>query len=404
MPQYRYRALTSAGTIVTSRMDEANEQNVKMKLKRNDLTPIYVKKIGKSRKKKVTKRNVSELNDVLKSVNTANIVKSREESKLNVFQKANTEKFELQEILRDILAGVEAGENIYTTMEYYSDVFPYLYINMIKVGEQSGSLMKSLEQAVKYLEDSDSLNKKIKGILMPNIIMFVGLIIMLIVGTLVAIPAIQNVFDSLGSTEQLPALTLWFQNVLNKLIEYWYVPVTIIVGIILWYISTPKGRYDFHYFKYTMPIFGKLIYALDFSRFIRAMALNLENGMRIQDAIEVSKSVSKNLVMLSIIEASINNLLIGRSWLEPFEKAHLGGTMTTEMLKIGMQTDLSEMMQKLLIYMDNDIDNILKKIIKVLPEVTYAIVGVVLIFFVVVVLVPCIQVYMGGFLFSAYGY
>ena len=84
MPQYRYRALTSAGTIVTSRMDEANEQNVKMKLKRNDLTPIYVKKIGKSRKKKVTKRNVSELNDVLKSVNTANIVKSREESKLNV--------------------------------------------------------------------------------------------------------------------------------------------------------------------------------------------------------------------------------------------------------------------------------------------------------------------------------
>ena len=88
MPQYRYRALTSAGTIVTSRMDEANEQNVKMKLKRNDLTPIYVKKIGKSRKKKVTKRNVSELNDVLKSVNTANIVKNREESKLSVFQKA----------------------------------------------------------------------------------------------------------------------------------------------------------------------------------------------------------------------------------------------------------------------------------------------------------------------------
>ena len=61
-------------------------------------------------------------------------------------------------------------------------------------------------------------------------------------------------------------------------------------------------------------------------------------------------------------------------------------------------------MQKLLIYMEADIDNILKKIVKVLPEVTYAIVGVVLIFFVLVVLVPCIQVYMGGFLFSAYGF
>ena len=198
-------------------------------------------------------------------------------------------------------------------MEYYSDVFPYLYVNMIKVGEQSGSLTKSLEQAVKYLEDSDALNKKIKSILLPNIAMFVGLIIMLFVGTLVAIPAIQNVFDAIGSKDQLPAITIWFSGVVDNLVAYWYIPLTIIaaiVGLILWYINTPKGRYDFNYFKYTMPIFGKLIYALDFSRFIRAMALNLENGMRIQDAIEVSKSVCKNLVMRSIIEASINNLLV----------------------------------------------------------------------------------------------
>ena len=52
--------------------------------------------------------------------------------------------------------------------------------------------------------------------------------------------------------------------------------------------------------------------------------------------------------------------------------------------------------------MDVDIDNALEKIMKVLPELAYGVVGVVLIFFVVVVLVPCIQVYMGGFLFSAY--
>ncbi len=51
---------------------------------------------------------------------------------------------------------------MYTTMEYYSNVFPYIYINMIKVGELSGSLTNSLEQAVKYLDDTESLNKKIK--------------------------------------------------------------------------------------------------------------------------------------------------------------------------------------------------------------------------------------------------
>ena len=106
--------------------------------------------------------------------------------------------------------------------------------------------------------------------------------------------------------------------------------------------------------------------------------------------------------MLSIIETSINNIIIGQSWIEPFEKSGLTSPMMTEMLIIGMQTDLTEMMEKLIEYMDIDIDNIMNKIMKVLPQVVYAIVGALLIFFVLVVLVPCIQVYMGNFLFSAY--
>lgn len=76
--------------------------------------------------------------------------------------------------------------------------------------------------------------------------------------------------------------------------------------------------------------------------------------------------------------------------------------MITEMLKIGMQTDLSEMMEKLVEYMEIDIDNTMEAIMKTLPQVMYSIVGVVLIFFVVVVVVPMIQVYMGNFLFDAY--
>lgn len=77
--------------------------------------------------------------------------------------------------------------------------------------------------------------------------------------------------------------------------------------------------------------------------------------------------------------------------------------MMTEMLKIGMNTDLAQMMEKLVEYMEVDINNLLDKTMKVLPQIVYAAVGAILIFFVLVVLVPCIQVYMGGWLLSAYG-
>ncbi len=447
MPTYVYRAMTKSGLIVRNKIESPSRQNLLKTLKGNGLLPIDVQQIryvGKQQKK--AKKNITNIEEIMKNINTTNIGKSKPKQlstkeKINLYfaktekitnrdiiiftqnfyllKKANfnnihaldtiiqsTENVSFRGILEDILAGVEAGENMYTTMEYYSNVFPYIYINMIKVGELSGSLTNSLEQAVKYLEESDALTRKLKSILIPNIVQFVLLLVMLFVGTLVAIPTIQGIFDEIGTEEELPAVTLWFADVVDVIIAYWYIPVIILVAIaagILFYINTPKGKYNFHYFKYKMPIFGELIFALDFSRFLKAMLLNLKNGMRIQDSIEVSKNVIKNYVMLSMIETSINNMLTGTSWIEPFEESGLAKPMITEMLKIGMQTDLPEMMEKLVEYMQIDIDNIMEKIMKVLPQVVYAIVGVVLIFFVLVVLVPCIQVYMGNFLFSAYG-
>lgn len=445
MPIYIYKAVTSSGLIVRNRVEAGSKQNLIRLLKDNDLMPITIEQMKYSEKKKKTKKkNIKDVEEIMKNVNTTQINTKRTSTtkeKINMYlsktekitsrdlviftqnfyllKKANfnnihalktiidgTENYSFRGILEDILAGVEAGENMYTTMEYYSEVFPFIYVNMIKVGELSGSLTNSLEQAVDYLDATEALNKKIKSILIPNIIQFVLLIIMLFVGTLVAIPAIQNVYNEMGSTDQLPGVTIWFQGVVNNMVEYWYIPLTIVMALvaaIIFYINTPKGKYNFDYFKYKMPIFGQLIFALDFSRLIRAMLLNLKNGMRIQDSIEVSKNVIQNYVMLSIIETSLNNILIGDSWIEPFEKSGLPTPMVTEMLKIGMQTDLSEMMEKLVEYMEIDIDNILQKIMKVLPEVVYLIVGVVLIFFVLVVLAPCIQLYMGGFLFSAAG-
>ena len=358
------------------------------------------KRISKNRGHKITTR------DIIIFTQNFLLLKKADFNNIHALETviSSTENAKFKSILEDILAGVESGENMYTTMEYYSDIFPVIYVNMIKVGELSGALIKSLEQAMEYLETSNALAKRVKKIVLPNVIQFVGMLGLLIGGTIFIIPTIQKVFDSMGSTEQLPWITQKFSEFLNSLKYWWYYPValiTIAVIAIMAYIRTPKGRYQWHLFKYKAPIFGPLIYAVDFSRVMKAISLNLKNGMRIQQALEVSKNVAKNNVMLSILETSINNCLIGKSWVEPFEESGFGNAMSAEMLKVGMQTDLPKMMDKLMEFIESDIDTILQRIMKVLPEVSYILVGVVLIFFVCVVLVPCIQVYMGGFMFSS---
>ena len=400
MPTFVYRAVTSNGTIVRNRVEDINKKMLIRKLKSHNLMPISVVQVNstilKSGKKQ--KKNINAVNEMIQHAKYLNQNTTQGEKKtliqrlggnlstkittrdlviftqdLYLLKKANfnnihalstiietTENEQLKEIIRDILAGVEAGENMYTTMEYYSDIFPYLYINMIRVGEQSGSLTKSLEEAVEYLDSNEKFTKKVRGILIPNALMLIGIVALLIIGTVVIVPLLQNLYASMGSDQELPAITLWFADFIDKLSQYWYIPLAILAGIvavIVAYINSPKGRYNFDYFKYTMPLFGKLIFSLDFLRFARAMLLNLNNGIRIQDSLETSKNIIKNVVLRSIIESSINDILLGHSWVESFEKSRLASPMIIEMLNIGMSTDLKEMMAKLLEYLQTDIDN-----------------------------------------------
>lgn len=255
------------------------------------------------------------IDDIMKTANSANILQGREESKHTAREKFNillttgqkvtvrdiiiftqnfyllkranfnnihalntiinsTDNLSFRGIIEDILAGVEAGEYMYTTMEYYSDIFPYVYINMIKVGELSGSLTNSLEQAVQYLEDTTTRNKKIRSILIPNLAQFISILLLLIFGTIFILPEIQKVFNSIGEGVPLPEPTLKFMALVDNLTLYWYIPVGIIAIIallVVGYISTPKGKYNWHYFKYKAPIFGRLIFGIDFSRLMRAM-------------------------------------------------------------------------------------------------------------------------------------
>jgi type II secretory pathway component PulF len=448
MPTFSYKAISPKGQkVVTGVIDDANKNTAIKKLRRNGFKPISVtQKVrnpfqGKEQKKPMNKpvmdknliksakiRQKGAANDdtltakldkmmlLTEKITSRDIriftqnfylLKKADFNNIHALQTVvtTTENPKLRSIIEDILSGVEAGEYMYTTMEYYSNVFPFIYINMIKVGELSGSLETSLQQAVKYLDESDALTKKLKKILLPNIAMFIGIWVMLIVAVILGIPMVQKVFDEVGADTQLPGITMWFAGVVDKLMLYWYIPLFIVIALaaaFIVFINTTRGRYQFDYFKYTMPIFGQLIYLIDFSRLTKNMLLNLQNGMRIQDALEISKNVVKNVVMLSMIETAINNIFIGQSWIDPFDNNKFTNKMTIEMLRIGMQTDLTEMMEKLLVYMDTDIDNTMEKVMKVLPEFTYLFVGGVLIFFVVVVVVPMVQVYMGNFLFDAY--
>ena len=189
MPLYIYKAVDKKGQVVRNRVEEINRFILLKKLKRNGFMPIKVTQIQMSNRaskmRKKQKKNIETSDSILKSVrqreeniNALSKTKNfKEKAKRILFnnlkitnrdiviftqdfyllKKANfnnihalstiiesTENPSFRAIIEDILLGVEAGENMYTTMEYYTGVFPPIYINMIKVGELSRIVNQSI--------------------------------------------------------------------------------------------------------------------------------------------------------------------------------------------------------------------------------------------------------------------
>ncbi len=439
MPDYKYRAALRDGKIIRGKMIAQNKTQVINKLKLSKIQPISVKRMNES---KIRNRNIDvsgqtgsiieDLNrrqriditkltledirnmdfhpfkrvtskDIIIFVNNLYILKKAKFNNIQALKTLydGTENPAFKDIVEDLLIGVEAGERLNTVMANYPKVFPPMFVNFVRVGEESGSLDESLMHARKFIEDSDRLKHQIRAVLIPKVVQFVAIMSMLVVALLIGVPMIQDVYDMFGSTKQIPAATQFAVNVVNWIIDKWYIVISILAILIfsfVFYINTPKGRYNWHKFILNAPVIGTLNKNILMSKFFQAMLLNLKNGMRIQESLEVSKNISNNYYFLSILEVGKANSLAGGSWIEPFEEKKLFKPMVTQMLSVGMKTSLTEMMEKVNDYINMEIDESISKFVKELPDITYAIVGVIMIVFMIVVMVPLIDVYMGGFI------
>lgn len=446
MPEYKYRGMLRNGKIVRGVMMAKNRHSLLKSLKDSRIQPIEVKamreKLISESKKKIDHSKLDKIQKDLEKQRIAGIKRKAEISQkqstasklgleinlqmpkpkdilvmtnsMYVLKKAkfnniatleslynSTQNKKLKETIENILIGVEGGASIHEMMAQYPKIFPPLYINFIRVGENSGSLDMALLHARDFMESEINLKKQIKGILLPKVLMFIGIWIAMIAALLYGVPLIQNVYDMFGVQKELPAATMWALNLSKAIVKYWYIVVMLVAAIYAIfkvYLSTSIGRYEWDKMKIKLPVIGTLNLNIIASKFFKAMLLNLRNGQRIQESLESAKSVTTNYYFLSLVETGKNQLQAGGSWIDPFEADKAFPVMAIEMLKIGMQSDLVEMMDKVEEYIRQEIDESIQRTIKVLPDVTYVFVGIVLIFFVIVVMVPLMDVYMGGFL------
>jgi len=318
------------------------------------------------------------------------------ESVATIQEQSKSKNF--KKILDDVIKSIDNGQPLAVSLSRHAGVFGNLYINMIRVGEESGTLEENLRRLTLQLEKSQALKRKVQAaMLYPSIIL--GMVIVLSIGLIYfVLPKIIPVFKSLNV--KLPLAT----RILIKLSEFTQnYSLFILIGIVglvitLFLLSRFHSvKFQIHKFILKIPITGTISRNINISYFTRTLGTLLKSGIPLINALDVTRTTLGNLVYQKELEEISTEVQKGKSitnYLKKREKVF--PLMVSRIIGVGEKTgNLEETLLYLGDFYETEIDRSVKILSTILEPILLIIIGLVVGFIALSIITPIYEITRG---------
>jgi type IV pilus assembly protein PilC len=262
-------------------------------------------------------------------------------SPLRIFRllSAEVENPLLQSTLNQVVEDLQAGSSISRALAAHPKIFSSFYVNLVKAGEESGSLEKSFDYLADYLDRQyETISKAKNALVYPAFVIGVFILVMILMLTLV-IPNIASILTESG--QELPIYTKIVMGLSNFLVNYIaFIVIAVAVGSVglFKFLQTDVGMRAKDEFIIALPYLGDLQRKLLLTRICDNMATMLGSGISIVQALEVTADVVDNLVYKEIVLAALSEVKGGRSFADSIsEYPEIPGVLV-QMSKVGEET------------------------------------------------------------------
>jgi type II secretory pathway component PulF len=295
---------------------------------------------------------------------------------LRVLEDQVTNKY-LLSVIQDLISAVENGESLSMAMSRHDRVFGTVYTSLVKSGEASGSLDKSLTYLADQLEKDYELRSKVKSAMTyPGFVLgslgVVGILMFKFV-----LPKLTSVLEEQGGN--LPAVSLALIAISKFFDVYWWVVIVVIIVIILSiraYIFTNMGRYNFDRLKIKFPIIGDIFQKIYLARFSRNLSTLVAGGIPIIKALQIVSDIINNVVYRDIVMNAVSKISSGKSINESLSGNPEFPTIVLQMIRVGEQTaQLDDILAKLASFYEKEVDAKISTLTTLLEPIIMIILG-----------------------------
>jgi type II secretory pathway component PulF len=363
MPQFSYKARKRSGELVEGILEVPDRSAALMQIQRSGLFPIAVADSKASATTVVKKSKDVNLIGFLPPSLQAQFNKQRK-PKLQELATFTTQlanllnsgmpltvalnsmtHLETKGIPADVSRGlrqeVTEGRSLSDAMARQPVIFSDLYINMVRAGEQSGSLVEVLRRMSNHFQQFADVQAKFKSAMIYPIMVVcfgIGLVILFMTAVM---PKFIVIFNGFGI--ELPLPTKILIGVSNFCTNFWCVVLLLGVIAALFVIfrrfqTSETGARKLDEWRMKMPIFGNVIKINLFAQFARTLGTLLQNGVPVLMALKITEQVMPNRLLRDAIAQTREAVTDGKTLAQPLANSKLFPQLMIDLVRIGEDT------------------------------------------------------------------
>jgi type II secretory pathway component PulF len=363
MPQFSYRARRRSGEVVEGVLDVADRSAAVSQIERLGLFPVAVNASKAGAVEAVARRTGQKLDfaGLLPPTLRAQLQRQRrpklQELATFTHQLANLLNSGMTlvtalnsmthlesrgipaSVAHDLKTEVTEGRSLSDAMAKQPRVFSDLYVNMVRSGEQSGSLVEVLRRMASHFQRFAEVQGKFtSAMIYPMMVVCVGIALVVFFMKFI-MPRFVEIFNGFQVVLPLPTrMLIAGSNLFQK--YWWLLPPLVLLVFILFkrFQSSPAGKRKVDEWKMTVPVVGKVVKLNLYGQFARTLGTLLHNGVPVLTALKITEQVLPNVIIREAIAKTREAVTDGKTLAQPLAHSKVFPQLMVDLVRIGEET------------------------------------------------------------------
>jgi type IV pilus assembly protein PilC len=380
---YAYKVRDRSGKVLSGSLDADNTALVANKLRQMGYVPISIdKKAGPGVKKEIAipfLTNRVKLNEIsVFSRQFATMIGSGLTlmRSLSILSVQTTNKF-FATVIDQVRNDIESGSSLSQALGRHPKQFNRLYVAMIRAGESSGNLDRTLSDLAATIEKQVELRGKIRSAMTYPIVVLSLVVCILAAMLLFIVPIFKNMYTELGG--KLPPATQLLIEISNVAVHGFPFVIVAVIATVFFYrrwVRTAAGKATRDRVMLRLPVVGGLVRKTAMARFASTLSTLLASGVPVLESLEITSDAVQNAVVADGVRAISEGAKQGEPLTRPLQNHPVFPPMVTQMMAVGEETGaIDSLLRKVADFFEQEVQRTVDSLTSLLEPLLIVVLG-----------------------------